>query len=101
MIVPCIEGRVEQLPAVPGYDVLARLGGGASSTVWRARRHADGLVVALKVLREARKNSEDHVKRFKREDGHVWLLPHNSAYEPIPGDDATILGRVTTVLRKV
>ncbi|MER5757621.1 S24 family peptidase, partial [Streptomyces sp. NPDC002088] len=22
------------------------------------------------------------VKRFKREDGHVWLLPHNAAYEP-------------------
>src|SRR5205814_9350707 len=30
---------------------------------------------------------EATVKRFKREDGHVWLLPHNAAYEPIPGDD--------------
>jgi repressor LexA len=31
----------------------------------------------------------------------VWLLPHNPAYEPIPGDEATILGRVVTVLRRV
>jgi repressor LexA len=41
------------------------------------------------------------VKTYKRKDGHVWLLPHNSAYEPIPGDDATILGRVVAVLRRV
>lgn len=34
-------------------------------------------------------DGEATVKRFKREDGHVWLLPHNSAYEPIPGADAT------------
>jgi repressor LexA len=31
----------------------------------------------------------------------VWLLPHNPAYEPIPGDDATVLGRVVSVLRRV
>ncbi|MDH6455483.1 SOS-response transcriptional repressor LexA [Streptomyces sp. SAI-119] len=42
---------------------------------------------------------EATVKRFKREDGHVWLLPHNSAYEPIPGDDATIFGKVVALLR--
>ena len=46
-------------------------------------------------------DGEATVKRFKREDGHVWLLPHNSAYEPIPGDDATILGKVVAVLRRV
>ena len=31
----------------------------------------------------------------------MWLLPHNPAYAPIPGDEATVLGRVVTVLRKV
>ena len=46
-------------------------------------------------------NGEATVKTFKRRDGHVWLMPHNPAFAPIPGDDATILGRVTTVLRKV
>ena len=46
-------------------------------------------------------DGEATVKTFQRKDGHVWLLPHNDAYDPIPGDDATILGVVTAVLRRV
>ncbi|MFQ1003987.1 transcriptional repressor LexA [Modestobacter sp. SSW1-42] len=46
-------------------------------------------------------DGEATVKTYKRRDGHVWLIPHNPAYEPIPGDDATVLGRVVTVLRRV
>jgi repressor LexA len=46
-------------------------------------------------------DGEATVKTYKRRDGHVWLLPHNAAYEPIPGDDATVLGRVVTVLRRI
>ena len=44
---------------------------------------------------------EATVKTFKRRDGHVWLMPHNPAYEPIDGDQATVLGRVVAVLRRV
>jgi repressor LexA len=46
-------------------------------------------------------DGEATVKTWRRRDGHMWLLPHNSAYAPIPGDDATILGKVVAVLRKV
>jgi repressor LexA len=46
-------------------------------------------------------DGEATVKQFKRSDAHVWLMPHNPVYTPIPGDDATILGRVVAVLRKV
>ncbi len=46
-------------------------------------------------------DGEATVKTYKRKDGHVWLMPHNEAYSPIPGDDAVVLGRVVTVLRKV
>lgn len=46
-------------------------------------------------------DGEATVKTFRRRDGHVWLMPHNSAYAPIPGDDATVLGRVVAVLRRV
>lgn len=46
-------------------------------------------------------DGEATVKTLRRRDGHVWLMPHNPAYQPINGDDATILGRVVTVLRKV
>ncbi len=46
-------------------------------------------------------DGEATVKTYKRKDGKVWLLPHNAAYSPIPGDNAVVLGRVVTVLRKV
>jgi len=46
-------------------------------------------------------DGEATVKTYKRRDGHVWLMPHNPAYDPIPGDEATVLGRVVTVLRKI
>jgi repressor LexA len=46
-------------------------------------------------------DGEATVKTFKRRDGHVWLLPHNPAYEPIPGDEATVLGRVVALLRRL
>jgi repressor LexA len=46
-------------------------------------------------------DGEATVKTFKRRDGHIWLLPANAAYEPIPGDDATVLGRVVAVLRRL
>jgi repressor LexA len=46
-------------------------------------------------------DGEATVKTFKRKDGHNWLMPHNDAYEPIPGDEATILGKVVAVLRRL
>ena len=46
-------------------------------------------------------DGEATVKTFQRKDGNVWLLPHNPAYDPIDGTDATILGKVTAVLRRV
>jgi repressor LexA len=46
-------------------------------------------------------DGEATVKVFRQRDGHTWLLPRNSAFEPILGDDATVLGRVVAVLRAV
>ena len=46
-------------------------------------------------------DGEATVKTLQRRDGHVWLMPHNPAYSPIDGDEATILGRVVTVLRRI
>jgi repressor LexA len=46
-------------------------------------------------------DGEATVKTLKRSDNHVWLMPHNAAYTPILGDQATILGRVVSVLRRV
>jgi repressor LexA len=46
-------------------------------------------------------DGEATVKTFKRTRGQVWLMPHNPLFEPIPGNDAAILGKVVTVLRKL
>lgn len=46
-------------------------------------------------------DGEATVKTFKRKDGHIWLMPHNEHFQPIPGDDAAILGKVVTVIRRV
>jgi len=55
----------------------------------------NGEIVAAMIEGEAT------VKTFKRAGGHVWLLPQNPTYDPIPGDQATILGRVVAILRRV
>ena len=46
-------------------------------------------------------DNEATVKVFKQRDGHTWLLPQNSAFEPILGDYAEILGKVVAVLRSL
>ncbi len=46
-------------------------------------------------------DGEATVKTLQRKDGKVWLMPHNDAYDPIDGTYATILGKVTAVLRRV
>jgi repressor LexA len=46
-------------------------------------------------------NDEATVKVFKQRDGKTWLLPRNSAYEPIDGDYAKVLGKVVAVIRSI
>lgn len=46
-------------------------------------------------------DGEATVKTLHRAAGHVWLMPHNPAYQPIDGNHATILGKVVAVLRRL
>jgi repressor LexA len=70
---------------------------------------ADGDVVVVRQQPQAENgeivaamiDGETTVKTLQRAEGQVWLMPHNPAYQPIPGKDATILGKVVTVLRRV
>ena len=55
----------------------------------------NGEIVAAMIEGEAT------VKTLRRREGHVWLMPANPAYDPIPGDEATVLGRVVAVLRRL
>lgn len=45
-------------------------------------------------------DGEATVKEFHKDATGVWLLPHNPAFDPIPGNEATILGKVVSLLRK-
>lgn len=64
--------------------------------VVRQQREADNGDIVAAML-----DGEATVKVFRRRDGHTWLLPRNSAFEPIVGDHAEVLGRVVAVLRSV
>ncbi len=46
-------------------------------------------------------DGEATVKEFHRDADGVWLLPHNELFEPIPAEEAQILGKVAAVLRKI
>lgn len=46
-------------------------------------------------------DDEATVKTFKRRGNHVELLPANPLYDPIPADNAEILGRVVAVMRRI
>jgi repressor LexA len=89
------DGELFVLKVVGDSMVDAAICDGDWVTVRRQPVAENGDIVAAML------DGEATVKRFKREDGHVWLLPHNANYQPIPGDDATILGKVVAVLRRV
>ena len=70
--------------------------------VVRRQQDADnGDIVAATFEGQSREEDEATVKTFKRVDGHVWLIPHNPRYTPILGDDAKIIGKVVSVLRRI
>jgi repressor LexA len=57
----------------------------------------NGEIVAAAVIRGG--EAEATVKTLQGANGHVWLMPQNPAYAPIPADDATIFGKVVAVVR--
>jgi len=89
------EGRLFLLKVVGDSMVDAAICDGDWVVVRQQPTADNGDIVAALLDNEAT------VKTFKRRDGHVWLMPHNGAYSPIDGDDATILGKVTAVLRRI
>ena len=54
----------------------------------------DGQIVVARIGDEAT------VKRLRRRNGEIWLLPENPAFEPIDGREAQIVGLVKAVVRE-
>ena len=89
------EGTLFLLEVVGDSMIDAAICNGDYVVVRQEQTAENGEIVAALIEGEAT------VKTFQRKNGQVWLLPHNDAYEPIDGTNATILGKVTAVLRRV
>ena len=89
------EGELFMLKVVGDSMIDAAICDGDFVVVRRQNTCDNGDIVAALL------DDEATVKTFKQRDGHVWLMPHNPAYEPILGDHATIMGKVVSVLRKI
>src|SRR5579863_6776622 len=89
------EGTLFLLKVVGDSMINAAIADGDWVVVRQQEDAVNGDIVAAML------DGEATVKTFKRSDGHAWLIPHNPAYTPILGDEASILGRVVAVLRRV
>lgn len=89
------DGELFMLNVVGDSMIDAAICDGDWVVVRRQQTAENGDIVAALLEDEAT------VKTLKRRDGHVWLMPHNPAYAPILGDDATIMGKVVSVLRRL
>jgi repressor LexA len=89
------EGTLFLLEVVGDSMINAAICSGDYVVVRQQPTAENGEIVAALI------DGEATVKTLQRKGGQVWLLPHNDAYEPIDGAHATILGKVTTVLRRV
>ena len=62
--------------------------------VVRPQQNADdGQIVVARIGDEAT------VKRLRRRNGQIWLMPENENYDPIDGTEAEIIGLVKAVIR--
>ena len=89
------EGAIFMLRVVGDSMVDAAICDGDYVVVKQQNTAENGEIVAAII------DDEATVKTFKKTGGQVWLLPQNPVYEPIPGNHATIVGKVIAVLRSV
>lgn len=79
------------------FEIVRRIGKGGMNEVFEARQRATGLLVALKVVRDA---SRDGASRLKREAEIIGALAHRNICAPL-GAGATPDGRPYLVLERL
>ncbi|MDJ0339554.1 transcriptional repressor LexA [Cryobacterium sp. PH31-O1] len=89
------QGELFMLKVVGESMIDAAICDGDWVVVRQQKTAENGEIVAAMLDNEAT------VKVLRKRDGHTWLLPRNSNFEPIVGDFADILGKVVAVLRSV
>src|SRR5262245_26748543 len=68
--------RAGEIPEVPGYEILEKVGSGGTADVFRAREKATDRVIALKVLKPEAANHEATKKSFIAEARLLERLRH-------------------------
>lgn len=89
------EGDLFVLTVVGESMIRAHIADGDQVVVRAQPDASNGDIVAAMI------DGEATVKRLKRDGAEIWLLPENENFAPIWGAEATILGKVTAVLRSV
>ena len=89
------EGTFFALRVVGDSMVDAAICDGDTVVVRQQPSAENGEIVAAMI------DGEATIKQLKIVGEHVWLMPHNRNYDPIPGDEAVVLGRVVTVMRRL
>jgi repressor LexA len=93
------DGTLFALTVVGDSMVDAAIWDGDTVVVRQQPTAESGEIVAAMI------DGEATIKQLKLQNTpsgrHVWLMPRNAAYDPIPGDEASILGRVVAVMRRL
>ena len=99
-----IDGYIPCAPGFPTNDFFALKVKGDSMldagilegdfVIVQKQSNADNGDIVVALL-----GDEATVKRFKRTEHQVWLIPENKNYAPIDGNSAVILGKVTSLYR--
>jgi repressor LexA len=95
------EGSLIALRVTGDSMIGAAIADGDWVVVRRQPDADNGDIVAAMLESDASADREATVKTLKRADGHTWLMPHNPVYTPILADQAEIIGKVVSVLRRL
>jgi repressor LexA len=95
------DGDLIMLRVVGESMIDAAIADGDWVVVRRETDIENGDIVAAMIESDTSGDREATVKTFKRVDGHVWLIPHNPAFTPLIADNAEIIGKVVSVLRRL
>jgi repressor LexA len=93
------DGTLFALTVVGDSMIEAGIMDGDTVVVRQQPSAESGQIVAAMIEGEA---TVKQLKIHHEDDRHeVWLMPRNPSYDPIPGEDAVVLGRVVTVMRRL
>ncbi|MFO0968050.1 MAG: serine/threonine-protein kinase [Gemmataceae bacterium] len=78
----------DEIPQLPDFEIIGKLGRGGMGVVYKARRRADERIVAVKVIRSDRLQHEEAVRRFRREAQALARLAHPNIVQVLDADQS-------------